>query len=124
VPTVAPLPKARDLVDVSLAAGVVPAPYVFRLRILRLIQAFKLRRIGPLEFDHEQNPVSGEVSRVIAEHVQESVRSLLLDGFLVPRTTLCGLGLRRHQLRLTSAQAGDRQMLPRIPHKAHACHTS
>lgn len=88
----------------------VPAPYVFQLQIIRLIQAFKVRRIGPVEL--EQNPVTAQVGRVIAEHVQEAVRFLLLDGFFVPRTKLVLLWLAgsgavdRAQFNAFAAQVG------------------
>ncbi len=63
----------------------VPAPYVFRRHIAELIHAFRLRRLGPVEF-REQGPVSAEVRAAISTATQEAVRFALTDGYFVPRT--------------------------------------
>ncbi len=63
----------------------VPAPYVFRRHIAHLIQAFKLRRLGPVELG-EQSPINPQLGNLVRQQVEGTVRLMLLDGFFVPRT--------------------------------------
>jgi hypothetical protein len=75
------------IIEVSWQALVlllIPAPYLFRKQSIELIQALKVRKLGPVEL--EQGPVTDEIRLLIARQVQETVAFVLLDGFFVPRT--------------------------------------
>lgn len=68
----------------SLILLLTPAPYLFRKHIIELVQALKVRKLGPLEL--EQSPLTDDIRVLIARQVQDAVAFVLLDGFFVPRT--------------------------------------
>jgi hypothetical protein len=85
-----------------IAILVIPAPYLFRKQSIELIQALKVRKLGPVEL--EQGPVTDEIRLLIARQVQETVAFVLLDGFFVPRTKAMLLWLVQNE-RVDSIQA-------------------
>ena len=76
--------KTVELSYQALILLLTPAPYLFRKHIIELVQALKVRKLGPLEL--EQSPLTDDVRLLIARQVQEIVAFVLLDGFFVPRT--------------------------------------
>jgi len=89
----------------ALVLLLVPAPYIFRRHLGELIQAYQVRKIGPVELG-AQHPLPQEALRVIIEQqiqttvhqqVREAVTFLALDGFFVLRTKLILIWLRQMQ---------------------------
>ena len=81
------LVKVFEISYPSLILLLVPVPYVFRKYLVELINAYRVRRIGPVELE-PQNPLTEDIRRVIAQQVQETVAFVALNGFLVLRTKL------------------------------------
>lgn len=81
------LSKIFEVSYPSLILLLVPTPYVFRKNLTELITAYRVRKVGPIEFE-TQNPLTEDIRRVISQQVQETVAFVALNGFFVIRTKL------------------------------------
>lgn len=79
----------------------IPAPYIFRRQLAELVQLFRasgVRKFGPLEFQPLlTEDIRRVITQLIAQHVQETVAFVVLDGFLVVRTKLALIWLNQNQ---------------------------
>lgn len=80
----------------TLFLVLVPGLYIFRVHLSELILAFRVRKLGPIELE-TQNPLTEDMRRVIAQHVQETVAFVILNGFFVIRTKLLLIWLSQNQ---------------------------
>jgi hypothetical protein len=75
----------------ALILLLVPSLYIYRNFLAELVRLFRIRKIGPVEF--EQAPLTEQTRLVISQQVQETVAFSILDLFFVPRTKIILLWL-------------------------------
>lgn len=73
----------------ALILLLVPVPFVFRSQLVRLIELIhmaRIKKLGPVEFELEQNPPISQIIAFVTQQVQESIVFEYLNQFFVVRT--------------------------------------
>ena len=69
----------------SLVLLLLPIPFLLRTPLVDLIREYRVRKIGPVEFE-PQNPLTSDIRQLIVRHIDETLRFRGLDAFFVLRT--------------------------------------